>query len=128
MPDCENNLIYVQEAIAKGFDVEVDVWFVDGEFFLGHDAPTYLVDRSWIMSRSSLWCHAKNIEAMEQLLLMEDVTCFWHQNDTMTLTSNGILWMYPGNYSSLGVTVELGKKKDIPDVWGLCTDHPISWI
>jgi len=127
MPDCENNPLYIEEAIARGFDVEVDVWFVDGEFFLGHDAPTYLVDRSWITSRTSLWCHVKNTEAMEKLLLWGDVNCFWHQTDKMTLTSNGTPWMYPGNYSSLGVTVELGKHSKIPNVWGVCTDHPLLW-
>jgi hypothetical protein len=73
-PDYENNPTYIDQVIAEGFDVEIDVWFVDGEFFLGHDAPTYHIDSSWILVRAaSLWCHAKNIEAMEQLLLMEIV-------------------------------------------------------
>jgi hypothetical protein len=128
-PDCENNPIYIDQAITEGFNVEIDVWFVDGEFFLGHDRPTYLVDTNWISIRSaSLWCHAKNIEAMENLLLMDDVICFWHENDKMTLTSIGVPWMYPGNYTSNGVTVEFGKRKIIPDVFGVCTDYPKSWI
>jgi hypothetical protein len=127
-PECENNPTYIDQAIAEGFDVEIDVWFIDGEFFLGHDSATYHIESSWIVSRSvSLWCHAKNIEALEQLLLIDGVNCFWHETDKTTITSNGILWMYPGNYSRLGVTVEFDKPKNIPDVFGICTDYPSLW-
>jgi hypothetical protein len=126
--DCENNPTYIDQAIMEGFDVEIDVWFVDGEFFLGHDSATYHVEKSWILTRAaSLWCHAKNIEAMEQLLLMDYVICFWHETDKMTLTSSGILWMYPGNYNHKSITVELGEPKNIPDVFGICTDYPTLW-
>jgi len=127
--DCENSPTYIDTAIANSFDVEVDVWYVDGEFFLGHDTPTYHIDSSWIMIRvASLWCHAKNIEAMEQLLLMDNVNCFWHETDKMTLTSIGIPWMYPGNYIKNGITVELGEPKTIPNILGICTDYPKLWL
>jgi hypothetical protein len=126
-PDCENNPIYIQQALDLGFDVEVDVWYVDGEFFLGHDAPTYRVD-PWWFSGKALWCHAKNQKALEEMIVSEDITCFWHESDKMTVTSNGLMWMYPGNHSRLGITVCLGKPYEIvPDMWGVCTDHPISW-
>jgi hypothetical protein len=125
----ENNPTYIDQAIAEGFDVEIDVWFIDGEFFLGHDSATYQIESSWILSRSvSLWCHAKNIEALEQLMLIDGVKCFWHETDKTTITSNRILWMYPGNYSRLGVTVEFGEPKNIPHVFGICTDYPKLWI
>jgi hypothetical protein len=127
-PECENNPTYIDQAIAEGFNVEIDVWFVGGEFFLGHDAPIYHIEKNWMMVRASLlWCHAKNIEAMEQLLSMEDIICFWHENDKMTLTSIGIPWMYPDNYNHKAVTVELGEPKNIPNVWGVCTDYPYLW-
>jgi len=126
-PDCENNPIYIQQALDLGFDVEVDVWYVDGEFFLGHDAPTYRVDPRWF-SGKALWCHAKNQKALEEMIVSEDITCFWHESDKMTVTSNGLMWMYPGNHSRLGITVCLGKPYEIvPDMWGVCTDHPVSW-
>ena len=127
-PECENNPTYIQQALDQGFDVEVDVWYVDGQFFLGHDAPTYLVDPWWFAGKP-LWCHAKNIEALEEMIVSQGITCFWHETDRTTITSDGILWMYPGNYSRLGVTVCLGKPEgEIPNVWGICTDYPISYI
>jgi hypothetical protein len=131
LPDCENNPTYVQAALDAGYDVEVDVWFVDGEFFLGHDSPTYLVGVDWFQNKM-LWCHAKNQEALEKLwsmnLLMGTINFFWHENDRMTLTSHGIPWLFPGNYSELGVSVHLGRPDPfIPNIRGVCTDYPISW-
>jgi hypothetical protein len=126
-PECENNPTYIQQALDLGFDVEVDVWYVDGQFFLGHDAPTYLVDPWWFRGKA-LWCHAKNREAFEEMIVADDITCFWHETDKMTLTSDGYIWMYPGNYSRLGVTVCLDKpQENIPQMWGICTDYPLSW-
>lgn len=125
--ECENNPTYIQRALDLGFDVEIDVWYVDGQFFLGHDSPTYLVDPCWFRGKS-LWCHAKNREALEEMIVAEDITCFWHETDKMTMTSDGFLWMYPGNYSSLGVTVWLGTPEEtIPYMWGVCTDYPSDW-
>lgn len=126
-PECENNPTYIQQALDLGFDVEVDVWYVDGQFFLGHDAPTYLVDPWWFHGKS-LWCHAKNKEALEEMIVADGITCFWHETDRMALTSNGFPWMYPGNYSRLGVTVWLGTPEEtIPYMWGVCTDYPREW-
>lgn len=130
-PECENNPSYIQAALNAGFDVEVDVWFVDKQFFLGHDSPTYLVDRDWF-DHKFLWCHAKNQEALEQLwsmnLLLGTINYFWHENDRMTLTSHGIPWLFPGNYSELGVTVHLGKPDSFfHKMFGVCTDYPVSW-
>jgi len=125
-PNKENKPTYIQKALNLGFDVEIDVWYVDGKFFLGHDAPMYHVDLFWL-SGKSLWCHTKNQQAFEKLL-NSNITCFWHETDKMTLTSNGLLWMYYGNYSELGVTVCLDKPgNNIPNMWGVCTDYPNDW-
>jgi hypothetical protein len=36
-PSKENHPLYIFEAIKQGFQVEIDVWFIDGKFKLGHD-------------------------------------------------------------------------------------------
>jgi ABC-type transport system substrate-binding protein len=126
--DCENNPTYIQQAIDEGFDVEIDIWFLYGNFYLGHDDPTYLVSKFWLNSRSSkLWCHVKNLNALQQLYNDTDLNYFWHETDKMTLTSKGYPWLYPNNYIEHGITVELGLKKEIPLVYGICTDYPLSW-
>lgn len=128
IPNLENNPIYIEQALNLGFDVEIDVWYVDGKFYLGHDAPTFLVDLCWFYKKP-LWCHAKNQEALEQMLLSKKVSnCFWHETDKMTITSNGTMWLYPDNYSSFGITVWLGEpEENVPKVFGVCTDYPLKW-
>lgn len=129
-PDCENNPTYIKTALDSGFDVEIDVWFKDGEFFLGHDAPTYLVERNWLRNRR-LWCHAKNHDALKEMWFMNlvgEVNFFWHETDKMTMTSRGIPWLFPGNYSEIGITVWLDRpNQNIPHMWGVCTDYPLAW-
>ena len=46
----ENSPANIMEAIWKGYDVEIDVWHVKNEFYLGHDEPLYEVDESSIDS------------------------------------------------------------------------------
>lgn len=47
-PDKENSPEYIMAAIRADFDVEVDVWYIDGKIMLGHDAPTYEVELNFI--------------------------------------------------------------------------------
>lgn len=35
----ENKPEYIKEALAKNFMVEVDVWKIADELYLGHDSP-----------------------------------------------------------------------------------------
>ncbi len=107
----ENTSKYIMEAIDAGFDVELDVWFVDGQFYLGHDEPgeklpivALLTTKKW----KNLWFHCKNLEAIfefsNETLDFDFFNAewdsfthyFWHDNDAVTLTSLGYLWTYPG--------------------------------
>jgi hypothetical protein len=59
-PERENQPEYIAEALNKGFDVEIDVWFTEGKFMLGHDEPQYefpfeLIDQAF----PKLWIHCK---------------------------------------------------------------------
>ena len=40
-PEKENKPSYISEALNQGYNCEVDVWFVDNKFMLGHDEPKY---------------------------------------------------------------------------------------
>ena len=39
----ENGQKYCEEAIAQGFNIELDVWYTDS-WWTGHDRPQYRVD------------------------------------------------------------------------------------
>jgi hypothetical protein len=71
----ENSPNYIREALDHGFDVEIDVWVLDGKYFLGHNAPQYPVLEEFLQNEK-LWCHAKNLAALEQMLQNPKIHCF----------------------------------------------------
>ena len=118
----ENNPSYIQQALNLGYNVEVDVWFIDGKFMLGHDQGVYDIKPSFLKNEK-IWCHAKNIEAMLELK-KHSCIYFWHQNDDLTLTSNGYFWTYPGKKllkNSICVLPEKANYNKI-DCAGICSD------
>ena len=118
----ENNPTYIQSAIKKGYNVEIDVWYKNA-FFLGHDRPQFKVSQK-ILENKKFWCHAKNLEALEKLQKLK-TKYFWHQEDDYTLTSNGYIWTYPGkklSKKSICVLPELNKKKLPKLISGICSD------
>lgn len=123
-PSKENDPSAIELAYLQGFDVEVDVWFHRGEYMLGHDKPEHAVP-SWWLKHPWLWCHAKNIEAMEKML-EDNIHYFWHETDKYTLTSKGVPWCYPNNYNKNGIVVLTEIKLPPKPVLGICTDYPLT--
>ena len=125
-PERENSVEYITKALRHGYDVEVDVWYKDEILWLGHDKPDYGIDFRWIRDRiSKLWVHCKNVEAV--IYFKEcgyDVNYFWHEEDTLTLTSRNHLWVYPGKQpikNSIAVMPEINND-DISECLGICSD------
>lgn len=127
MESWENEPTYIDLAIQKGYDVEVDVWYKDGILWLGHDKPEYGVDFRWFRDRvTKLWVHCKNIEAV---LFFKNsgygIHYFWHENDKITLTSEGYIWAFPGNQpikDSIAVMPEI-HNDDVSSAIGICSDN-----
>ena len=53
--ETENHPDYIDKAISLGYDVEIDIWMVNGVFFLGHDEPQYKIILDWL-SESTINC------------------------------------------------------------------------
>jgi hypothetical protein len=125
-PERENSQLYIQEALDKEFDVEIDVWVIDNIIYMGHDKPQYGVDFRWIRDRvNKLWVHCKNVESVVYFKECGyDVNYFWHQEDTLTLTSQNHIWVYPGKQpikNSIAVMPEINND-DITKCLGICSD------
>jgi hypothetical protein len=120
----ENQPEYIDEAINAGFDVEIDFWFIDGRTYLGHDGPEYEVDEQWFTTRADkLWVHCKNVEGLNWIR-NTILHYFWHENDTLTLTSKQYMWVYPGKQpiiGSIAVMPEIHNDK-IKKCAGVCSD------
>lgn len=122
----ENNPVYIEEVLLLGYDVEVDIWCIDGVLFLGHDIPQYEILLDFIKERrNKLWIHCKNIEGVELLSKEEEINWFWHEKDTLTLTSQQHIWAYPGKQpilNSIAVMPEIHNEKVI-QCKGICSDY-----
>ena len=59
-PEMENKPEYIQQALDLGYDVEIDVWLIDGNFFLGHDEPQYQVHGTFLMKKRSMVSRKKH--------------------------------------------------------------------
>ena len=123
----ENSIEYIESAIIKGFDVEIDVMYIENKFYFGHDKPQYLVDRSYIDSiKDKAWFHCKNFDALYEFSKMIDVRYFWHENDSFTLTSNDFIWTYPGKtISDRSIIVDLTWDAKLKNklAYGICGDY-----
>lgn len=140
IPERENSKEYIIEALDKGYDVEVDIWYSykDSEFswYLGHDEPIYKIDIKDLLSYyKMLWFHCKNIDALYQMTKLKtnarkyeiynDLNYFWHQTDDFTLTSKEFIWTYPKQYltdRSICVLPEIGTSGDVGKCYGICSD------
>jgi hypothetical protein len=119
----ENRPSYILDALERGYDVEVDVWYIAGAPFLGHDKPEYETGIQFL-SLPGLWCHCKNIEALAQLI-KNNVHCFFHKSDDVVLTSRGYMWVLPGKRlvkESICVLPEVGFDGIIEECAGICSD------
>jgi len=125
-PERENCPDYIEHALSKNYDVEIDVWHDGDDYFLGHDKPQYKISLVWLKHSNRLWCHAKNIKALEKMQSDMVYNFFWHEEDKFTLTSRGYIWCYPKNYSELGIIVDKDNSLDmgIRKYFGVCTDYP----
>jgi len=119
----ENKIDYIQNALDKGYDVEVDVRFENDSFFLGHDYNQVEVNKNFLLNKK-IWCHAKTKDALSALEKIK-AHHFWHQEDDYTITSKGFIWTYPGKSlltSSICVLPEIANYKEI-NCLGICSDY-----
>jgi hypothetical protein len=127
-PHLENTQEQILYAISQGFDVEIDVWYIDGSLFLGHDGPEHPIAPEFL-ERDELWCHAKNLGAL-QYLLNNNIHCFWHEGDQRTLTSRGYIWTYPGK-DTVAESVIVELTSTLPtiteQITGVCGDYVANW-
>ena len=118
----ENSPDYIEIAINKGFEVEVDVRFEKNKFFLGHDKNQFEVEKNFLLNKK-IWCHAKPNNA---LLALHKINAhyFWHQEDDYTITSKGYIWTYPGKQlllNSICVLPEIASYINLKCA-GICSD------
>lgn len=123
----ENNPGYILNAISEGFNVEIDVRTFKQKLYLGHDEPQYEVSEAFFKN-NKLWCHAKDIYALEKLKKLNTIH-FWHQKDDYVLTSNGYFWTYPNINLVRNSICVLPEKANYREFIcsGICSDYIVNY-
>jgi hypothetical protein len=127
LENCFENLL---AKIKDGWEVEVDVWFEDGRWLLGHDyevaKKNEISEEAMIELLPGSWFHCKNVRALCEAG-KKGWRCFSHDCDEVVLTSTGQIWCYPGVFSDGTIAVlpekyegwKLGKHRLV----GVCSDY-----
>jgi len=132
----ENTIQSINNAIDFGFDVEIDVWYIDNILYLGHDKDLLISDpnlKNYLLENSSrLWIHCKNIDSLTYLLNFSELNIFGHSNDEYVLTSKHNIFCKPGeptNKKSIIVMPEIFpiySEESFDNCYGVLTDYPVD--
>lgn len=108
IPERENAPDYIQEAIDKGYDVEIDARLNPTGLFLGHDHPDHKIVLEWVLNRREhLWVHAKDFNSLN-LLLALGVRVFYHQSERHTIIGNTrLIWSHDVSEADTGSVIPL---------------------
>lgn len=121
--DFENSRENIKYLLNLGVFCEIDVWLINGDFFLGHDHPKELIRESFL-ENDRLFVHAKNTPALDKMLRNSKIHCFWHQKDSHVITSKGFIWQEGyHNLTDKTIVVDLSKNPDYnAKCYGICVD------
>jgi len=124
-PDSENTKKYILNALDNGYECEIDVWYQDNNFYLGHDKPSEKIEQDFLFDhKEHLWIHCKNLEGLEVFNTYDTLNFFWHENDKYTLTSKNFIWTYPGEKTG-GNSIIVSLDSSVPEgsYIGICSDN-----
>jgi hypothetical protein len=131
----ENTPNYIQDAIKLGYDVEIDLWIINNNLYLGHDDPVYKIDLNFLSScKNNLWIHCKNIEALVYLIEnLNDSRFFFHEYEKYVITNRGDILVhaqanrFPKNSVYMIPEVLNINKKYLHNCKGVCSDYIINY-
>jgi YrbI family 3-deoxy-D-manno-octulosonate 8-phosphate phosphatase len=130
IPKLENSPEYILSASLK-YNVEIDVWYENSRFYLGHDKPTYEVDKFFLFNSKYL-IHCKSLETFIELKDYSKLEVFYQEDDLISMTSRGRAVLHSSAFSkkfesSRIIQVHLGSSpKDslLPIHGTILTDYP----
>lgn len=129
----ENNPDYVIAA-SKHCYVEIDVWYKEEKYFLGHDQPVYEVPKLFLFNEKFL-IHAKDLETFLQLSKYTSIEVFFQQDDDIAITTRTRKLFHSRNEMfEVGqdfIWIDLEGKllpEQIGNMNSLLTDYPSKYL
>jgi 3-deoxy-D-manno-octulosonate 8-phosphate phosphatase (KDO 8-P phosphatase) len=136
--DLENKPDQIIKALAS-FRVEIDCWYIDKNFFLGHAEPVYKIDKYFLFN-PALLIHCKNLDSFLELKNSEFTNIFMQDHESVVITSKGERIFHSHSFSSVkdkanssDILVELDYGKNLRNEmtdrkFMTITDYPDSFL
>jgi len=133
-PATENSPMQIRQALDLGYEVEIDVRWVGGKFYLGHDSAQYDI-HDMFLQNTRLWCHAKTIETLLKLMSNGCTKVLTHDKDDCAIAfdsgnTDKWIWTYPDSKHpltnrSIAVMPEntAWTKEQLEVCAGICSDY-----
>jgi hypothetical protein len=121
----ENIPEHISDLISNNINCEIDIWYKDNSWFIGHDSPDTVVSTQFLQL-PNLWCHCKNLNALIEIQKLNVKHFFWHEEDSYTLTSSGYIWTYfnkPVSTNCIIVDNTPDWRNKNYNCFGVCTDY-----
>ena len=133
----ENHPDYIDRAIEKGYDVEIDVRQDNRTgYYLGHEQMKHHLEKSGLIGlKQNLSRPAQDFGSLEILLILV-LRVFYHDKELHTIIGNTqVIWSHnieEASQNSIIPLLELDKLqvwKDMidEDVYGICSDYVGRW-
>lgn len=132
----ENNPEKMLTLIKDGYELEIDLWYRDNNFYLGHDAPEYEIEESYL-DNSGLWIHCKDAITLEYMNVNKKyLNYFYHTDEDYVLTSKGYIWCYVGKPALENSVIVMPEKVLESYTWSellsknciICSDYKIDYV
>lgn len=131
IPERENTLPYIKEALAAGWHVCVDVLYTNGNFVLPCEKAFYPIPPS-LLSNCRVWARTYDPETIDALCTIK-AHCVIATESPVTLTSEQFIWTLPP-LQLAGRAIAVFPELAPPD-WlenyepaGLCSNQPARYI
>jgi hypothetical protein len=137
--EAENSIPYISDTMSLGYDVEIDIWYINNILYLGHDGPQYKTDLNWLLrNMERLWIHCKDFSSLNYLIKYP-LRVFYHEKENQTIINQcNLIWSHDLSNISQNSIIPLLNLNEIQsydfskkDVYGVCSDFVIilkdSW-
>ena len=129
--EAENSITKITEWCYQGHASEIDIWWHQEAFWIGHDEPREPVSPEFLRSEY-LWIHAKNTTGFYYLQKLSNekgwgLRIFYHTDEDYVLTTTGDTIIYPGLPDIEGWTYmmpEMASGAVVPSISSkICSDY-----